>query len=121
MEAKKLLSSGCEGYLVHIVDTTKTDKLQPKDVPIVQDFLEVFPEELPRLPLEREISFEIKLLPGTVPISKAPYKMAPAELKELKNATARINGQRIYPTKLFTLGSPYIVCKKERWHIKNVY
>ncbi|MDT9110877.1 hypothetical protein, partial [Escherichia coli] len=66
------------------MDTTKTDKLQPKDVPIVQDFLEFFPEELPGLPPEGEISFEIKLLPGTTPISKAPYRMAPAELKELK-------------------------------------
>ncbi|TYJ97505.1 pol protein [Cucumis melo var. makuwa] len=45
---------------------------------------DVFPEELPRLPLHREIDFAIELEPGTAPISKAPYRMAPAELKELK-------------------------------------
>ena len=51
---------------------------------MVQEFLEVFPEDLPGLPLDREIEFVIDLLPGTAPISKAPYRMAPAELKELK-------------------------------------
>ncbi|KAA0048255.1 retrotransposon protein, putative, Ty3-gypsy subclass [Cucumis melo var. makuwa] len=48
------------------------------------DYLNVFPEELPRLPPHIEIDFAIELEPGTVPISKAPYRMAPAELKELK-------------------------------------
>ena len=46
--------------------------------------MDIFPEELPGLPPVREISFEIELLPGTGPISKAPYRMAPAELKELQ-------------------------------------
>ena len=51
---------------------------------MVNEFLEVFPEELPGLPPDREIEFVIDLLPGTALISKAPYRMAPAELKELK-------------------------------------
>ena len=51
---------------------------------VVCKFPDVFPEELPGLPPDREIEFEIELLPGTTPISKAPYRMAPAELKELK-------------------------------------
>ncbi|KAL5570456.1 hypothetical protein UlMin_027031 [Ulmus minor] len=55
-----------------------------EDVPIVRDFADVFPEELPGLPPDREIQFEIELLPGIAPISKAPYRMAPAELKELQ-------------------------------------
>nr|XP_009803207.1 PREDICTED: uncharacterized protein LOC104248608 [Nicotiana sylvestris] len=53
-------------------------------VPIVNEFLEVFPEDLPRIPPDREIDFGIDLLPGTKPISIPPYRMAPAELKELK-------------------------------------
>ena len=44
----------------------------------------MFPEDLPGLPLNREIEFVIDLVPGTTPISKAPYRMAPTELKELK-------------------------------------
>ena len=46
--------------------------------------MDVFLEELPGLPPDRAISFEIELLPRTAPISKAPYRMAPAELKELQ-------------------------------------
>ena len=55
-----------------------------ENIPIVSEFPEVFPEDLPRLPLDREIEFSIDLLPGSGPIAKAPYCMAPAELKELK-------------------------------------
>ena len=48
------------------------------------EFLDVFPEDLPGLPPRREIQFEIELAPGTEPVSRTPYRMAPAELKELK-------------------------------------
>ncbi|KAL5554728.1 hypothetical protein UlMin_042129 [Ulmus minor] len=84
LKAKKMLSNGCVGYLAHVVDTTIDAILKPEDVHVVRNFLEVFPEDLPSLPLDREIEFKIELLPGTSPISKAPYRMAPAELKELK-------------------------------------
>ncbi len=53
-------------------------------VPVVREFPDVFPEELRGLPPEKEIDFEINLMPGTKPISIPPYTMAPAELKELK-------------------------------------
>ena len=79
-----MLASGCYGYLANIVDLTKEQKTEVKDVPIVNEFLTVFPEDLPGLPPDREIEFEIELIPGTAPISKTPYRMAPAELKELK-------------------------------------
>ncbi|TYK21771.1 ty3-gypsy retrotransposon protein [Cucumis melo var. makuwa] len=52
--------------------------------PVVRDYPDVFPEELPGLPPHREVEFAIELEPGMVPISRAPYRMAPAELKELK-------------------------------------
>ena len=52
-----------------------------KDIPIVWDFLDVFPEDLLALPPNRQIEFTIDLLPGTAPISKPPYRMAPIELR----------------------------------------
>ena len=55
-----------------------------EDVLVVRDFPDVFPDDLPGLPPEREIDFPIDLVPGTAPISLPPYRMAPAELKELK-------------------------------------
>ena len=51
---------------------------------IVRNFQDVFPEDLPGLPPECEVEFSIELQPETAPISKTPYRMAPAELKELK-------------------------------------
>ena len=55
-----------------------------EDIPIVRDFLVVFPKELPRLPPKREVEFTIELVSGMTPISKVSYPMAPLELKELK-------------------------------------
>ena len=51
---------------------------------MVNEFIDVFSEDLPGLPPDREIEFIIDLQPGITPISQAPYRMAPAELKELK-------------------------------------
>ena len=84
MKARKLIASGCTGYLASVVDTTKEENAKPEDIPIVRNFGDVFLEELPGLPPDQAISFEIELLPGTAPVSRAPYRMAPAELKELQ-------------------------------------
>ncbi|WMV33345.1 hypothetical protein MTR67_026730, partial [Solanum verrucosum] len=54
-------------------------------IPTVCDFPEVFPENLPGLPPEREVEFPIELIPGSTPISIIPYRMAPTELRELKS------------------------------------
>ena len=51
---------------------------------MVKEFLDVFLDDLSGLPPDREIEFTIELLPGTAPISQAPYRMPPSELKELK-------------------------------------
>jgi hypothetical protein len=55
-----------------------------KDIHVVREFLDVFPDDLPGMPPERAIEFKIELKPSTAPIAKAPYKMSPVELKELK-------------------------------------
>jgi hypothetical protein len=51
---------------------------------VVCDFLDVFPDDLPGLPLDRDVEFKIELILGTTPISKRPYRMPPNELAELK-------------------------------------
>ena len=83
LKAEKLLRKGCTAFLAHIV-VVQREKLKPEDVPVVKEFLDVFPDDLSGLPPDREIEFTIELLPGTAPISQAPYRMAPSELKELK-------------------------------------
>ncbi|KAL0535932.1 hypothetical protein IC582_024862 [Cucumis melo] len=83
IRASKLLSQGTWGILASVVDTREAD-VSLSSEPVVRDYPDVFPEELPGLPPHREVEFSIELEPGTVPISRAPYRMAPAELKELK-------------------------------------
>ena len=57
----------------------KRGQVKLENIRVVKEFLDVFPEELPGLPLEREVDLSVEILPGTTPISKAPYKMAPTE------------------------------------------
>ena len=52
-----------------------------EDIPVVREFSDVFPEDLPGIPPDRDIDFQIELAPGIEPISKAPYRMAHLEVK----------------------------------------
>ena len=70
--------------MANIVDKTKERESVPEDVPIVRQYLSVFPDDLPGLPPDREIEFCIELILRTAPISRAPYRLAPTELKEIK-------------------------------------
>ena len=81
--ARKMLRRGCQGYLA-VVRDVQTDKGSIDRVPVVCEFQDIFSEELPGLPPEREIEFCIDVVPGTDPICMPPYRMAPAELSELK-------------------------------------
>ena len=55
-----------------------------EDIRIVNEYLDIFPEELPGMPPKQDIEFIIELLPGTAPIAKRPYRMGVNELAELK-------------------------------------
>ncbi|XP_074355810.1 uncharacterized protein LOC141695466 [Apium graveolens] len=74
--------AGCKAYLAYMLDTEK-ESPKIENIPVMCEFLEVFPEELSGLPPDREIEFTIDLAPGTEPVSKAPYRMTPVEMKEL--------------------------------------
>jgi hypothetical protein len=62
-----------------------TVTVQLEDIPVVCEYPDVFPDELPGMPPDRDVGFVIELQPGTTPISKRPYRMPPKELVELKN------------------------------------
>ena len=83
MKARRMINKGCTCYLA-LVSKTPKDELTVDQVSIVHEFVDVFPQDLPSIPPNREIDFVIDLVPGTEPISKAPYRMGPGELKELK-------------------------------------
>ncbi|XP_074374696.1 uncharacterized protein LOC141715112 [Apium graveolens] len=82
IQTKRLFRQGCETYLAHVKDIEE-DSLRLEDIPLVKYFPDVFLDELPRLPPDREIEFTIELAPGTELVLKAPYRMTPVEMKEL--------------------------------------
>ena len=65
--------------MAHVVDT-KRETPEIHTIPVVNEFEDVFPKDLPGLPPDREIEFAIDLAPGTAPVSKAPYRLAPVEM-----------------------------------------
>jgi len=66
-------------------DSEKVEKrVEMQSIPVVSEFVDVFPDEIPGLPPKREFEFSIDLVPGAGPISTTPYRMSLAELSELK-------------------------------------
>ena len=63
---------------------SKKGHIELENIMVVKDFPDVFPEELPGIPPRKEVDLSIEILSGTTPTSRAPYRMAPTELKELK-------------------------------------
>nr|GEZ68075.1 DNA/RNA polymerases superfamily protein [Tanacetum cinerariifolium] len=112
LQACTLLSHGCEGFLVTIHDTT-LDVPSIHDQPIVSEFPDVFPDELPRIPPAREVEFNIELIPGSEPISKAPYRMAPIELKELKDQLQELLERGFIRPSVSPRGAPVLFVKKK--------
>ncbi|GJU33426.1 hypothetical protein Tco_1177015 [Tanacetum coccineum] len=85
-KTQKYLLKGHHVFLAHVTTKETEDKSGEKrleDVPIVRDFPEVFPKELSGLPQTRQVEFQIDLMPGGAPIARAPYRLAPSEMKEL--------------------------------------
>ncbi|KAM1785192.1 hypothetical protein FF1_038026 [Malus domestica] len=89
MRAKKLLSKGCQGYIAHVVLNDVVPS-SVEEVGVVRHYPDVFPDNFPGFPPDRDVEFSIDLLPGTYPISLTPYRMAPAELREKKDGTLKL-------------------------------
>ena len=83
MKARRFLRKGCEAFLA-LVLYSKREQVNLENIPVIREFPDVFPEELPGVPPEREVDLSIEVVQGTTPISRTPYHMAPTELKELK-------------------------------------
>ncbi|TYJ98631.1 Retrotransposon protein [Cucumis melo var. makuwa] len=98
--------------LASVVDTREVD-VSLSSEPVVRDYPDVFPEELPGLPPHREVEFAIELEPGTVPISRSPYRMAPAELKELKVQLQELLDKGFIRPSVSPWGAPVLFVKKK--------
>ncbi|GJS60413.1 putative reverse transcriptase domain-containing protein [Tanacetum coccineum] len=99
-------------FLATIHDTT-SDVSSIHDQPIVSEFQDLFPEELPGIPPIRDVEFNIELIPGAEPISKAPYRMAPIELKELKDQLQELLERGFIRPSVSPWGAPVLFVKKK--------
>nr|GFC58800.1 hypothetical protein [Tanacetum cinerariifolium] len=98
------------GFLATIHDTTSYVP-SIHDQPIVSEFPDVFPDELPGIPLVYEVEFSIELIPGAEPISKAPYRMAPIGLKELKDQLQELLERGFIRSSVSPWGAPVLFVK----------
>ncbi|XP_075507418.1 uncharacterized protein LOC142544243 [Primulina tabacum] len=109
----KAMKSGEIVYLAMVNEVKEEVDLKIEDIPVVQEFSDVFPEELPGMVPDCEIEFEINLVPGATPISKAPYRMAPAELNELKEQLRELLDKKQIRPSVSPWGAPVLFVKKK--------
>ncbi|GJX11461.1 putative reverse transcriptase domain-containing protein [Tanacetum coccineum] len=83
IKASKYIERGHQLFVAHVTEKEPKEK-RLEDVPVIRDFPEVFPDDLPGLPPPRQVEFKIELVPGAAPVARSPYRLAPSELKELK-------------------------------------
>ena len=107
-----MLNKGCQGYLAHVVLNDITPS-SVEEVRVVRHFPDVFPEDLPGLPPDRDVEFTIDLLPGTDPISLTPYRMAPAELRELKIQLQELVDKGFIQPSVSPWGAPVLFVRKK--------
>ncbi|XP_070039614.1 uncharacterized protein [Nicotiana tomentosiformis] len=99
-------------------NVTDTDSEAPtlESMQVVNEFPEAFPDKLPRISLDGEIDFGIDVMPGTQPISIPPYKMAPVELRELKDQLKDFLKKGFIRPSVLPLGAPVLFVGKKMGH-----
>lgn len=111
MKASRLVQNGCEAYIVFITKDKHSQGVE--DMPVVCEFPDIFPEEILGLPPIKEVEFTIELLPGTAPISIAPYRMASVEMGELKLQLQELLSKGFIRPSASPWGAPVLFVKKK--------
>nr|GEX31375.1 putative reverse transcriptase domain-containing protein [Tanacetum cinerariifolium] len=115
-KTEKYVMKGFPIVLAHITTKEVEDKSENKrfeDVPIVRNFPEVFPEDLPGLPLTRPVEFQIDLVPGAAPVARAPYRLAPSEMKELAEQLKELSNKGFIRPSSSPWGAPVLFVKNK--------
>ncbi|KAD4179016.1 hypothetical protein E3N88_27607 [Mikania micrantha] len=112
VKAMKYMNHGGQSFLAYVIDNEKVvQKLE--DVPIVREFPDVFPDDLPGIPSDRDVEFRIDLIPGAKPIAKAPYRLAPSELQELMTQLQDLLDKGFIRPSISPWGAPVLFVKKK--------
>ncbi|XP_070041106.1 uncharacterized protein [Nicotiana tomentosiformis] len=112
LKARRMVEKGCNAYLAFVRDVG-VDTPTVESFPVVRDFPDVFPADLPGVPPNGDINFGIDLLLVTQPISIPLYHMAPAELKEsMEQPQELLDKEFIWPS-VSPWGAPILFVKKK--------
>ncbi|GKC97833.1 putative reverse transcriptase domain-containing protein, partial [Tanacetum coccineum] len=115
-KTQKYIEKGCQVYLAQVTSKKAKDKSEERrleDVPIIREFLEVFPEDLPGLPPARQVEFQIDLVPGAAPVARAPYRLAPAKMQELSTQLQELSDRGFIRPSSSPWGAPVLFVKKK--------
>nr|GEZ55758.1 putative reverse transcriptase domain-containing protein [Tanacetum cinerariifolium] len=110
------LTKGSHVFLANITTTKDEDKSKGKrleDLPVDQEFPEVFLEDLPSIPPTRQVEFQIDLIPGVAPVARAPYRLAPSEMKELVEQLQKHTDKGFIRPSSSPWGAPVLFLKKK--------
>ncbi|GKF35945.1 hypothetical protein Tco_0112703 [Tanacetum coccineum] len=110
------MEKGFPIFLAHVTAKEVEDKSGKKrleGVPIVRYFPEVFPEDLPGLPPTRQVEFQIDLVPGAAPVARAPYRLAPFEMKELSKQLKELSDKGFIRPSSSPWGASVLFVKKK--------
>ncbi|GJU90634.1 hypothetical protein Tco_1303057, partial [Tanacetum coccineum] len=115
-KTQEYMLKGCPIFLANVNTKETEDKSKKKrleDVPIVRDFPEVFPKDLSGLPPTRQVEFQIDLIPGAAPVARAPYRLAPSEMKELSKQLKELSDKSFIRPSSSPWGAPVLFVKKK--------
>ncbi|KAD6796220.1 hypothetical protein E3N88_07116 [Mikania micrantha] len=112
MKAHKCLRKGHTAVIALITEKPVTEK-RIEDIPVVCEFPEVFPEDLPGLPPIRQVEFRIDLTPDAAPIARAPYRLAPSEMQELSTQLQELLDKGFIRPSFSPWGAPVLFVKKK--------
>nr|GEZ31688.1 putative reverse transcriptase domain-containing protein [Tanacetum cinerariifolium] len=113
---QKYLSMGCDVFLANVTTKEAKDKSAEKrleDVPIFRDFPKVFLDDLPGIPPARPVEFQIDLVPGDVPVARAPYRLAPSKMKDLAKQLQELSDIGFIRPSSSPWGAPVLFVKKK--------
>ncbi|KAF5808599.1 putative nucleotidyltransferase, Ribonuclease H [Helianthus annuus] len=111
LKDSKCLKKGCVIYMEQVIFDEPKPKIE--DIPVISEYPEVFPEDLPGLPPDRQVEFRIDIIPGAAPVARAPYRLAPTEMKELRTQLDELLAKGFIKPSSSPWGAPVLFVKKK--------
>nr|GEU37690.1 putative reverse transcriptase domain-containing protein [Tanacetum cinerariifolium] len=112
IKTERYISRGCQVFIAQVMET-KSDEKRLENIPVVKEFPEVFPEDLPGLPPVHQVKFQIDLIPGATPVARSPYRLAHSKMQELSDQLQELADQGFIRPSSSPWGAHVLFVKKK--------